>query len=53
MRPMGGAEGVVHVHVPEGRETARKLRVVFLFFGMKTHVLQKHNVPGLHRLHGG
>ena len=50
--PVGGREGVVHVHVAKCRELFSESLVVFLLAGMESHVFQEEDVARLHRGHG-
>src|SRR5688500_9266890 len=46
MRPMCGAERVVHVQIGQRRELLRKLGIVLFFFWMKSQILEKHHTAG-------
>jgi hypothetical protein len=41
---MGGAESIVDKHVAQAGELAREARIVGLFFRVKPHVLEQHDV---------
>ena len=47
MRAVRGAEGVVHVQLPERRQPVCEFRVVRLLLGVKAHVLQQQNLAVL------
>ncbi len=55
MRPMRRAERIVHVHVGQRRERGGERRVVFLFLGMKTQILEEHDAASaaMALVHGG
>jgi len=46
-RPVGGAEGVIHIDVAELGHFFRQLVVVFLFSLVQAAVFQEHHFPGL------
>ena len=47
MRAVGGAEGVVDVHVSEPGQLLRELRVVLLLLGVEAHVLEEESLAVL------
>jgi hypothetical protein len=49
MRPMRASKRIIHVDVGEGRQLARKVRIVPLLLGVEAHILQKQNVSWLER----
>ena len=55
MRAMGGAEGIVDIHVAERGQIFGKCKIVFFFFGMEARVFQHQHLPRLegfrHLLH--
>ena len=48
VRPVGGAEGVVHVEIAELGQLPREGRIVFLLFVVKAQVLQQQHIARLH-----
>ena len=46
MRAVGCAKGVVDIYIAECRKLFCKLRIVFLFFGVKSEILEKENIAG-------
>ena len=50
VRAVGGAEGVVHVHVGERRQLAGQLGVVALLARLEADVLEQHQLPVLESL---
>jgi len=50
---VGGGERVIDVHVTESRELASKVRVVVLVAGVKSDVLEEHQVAFAQASNGG
>ena len=44
-----GAEGIVHVHIAQGRQLSRESRVAGFFFLVKTQVIEQQHLAGLQR----
>src|SRR3989441_13209685 len=50
---MGGAEGVVHIEIAEGREGARELRIVLFFARPEARVLDERDAATRQAWRGG
>ena len=50
---MGGAEGVIHVHLSQTGELFSETGFVLLFLGEEAHVLQQHHIAVGHGAHLG
>ena len=50
---MGGAEGVVHIHLSQACELLSETGFVLLFLSEETHVLQQHHIAVGHGAHLG
>jgi hypothetical protein len=50
---VGGAEGVVHIHVGQGCQLGGEAGIVLLLLGEEAHVLQQHHIALSHRGHLG
>ena len=49
MAPVGRRKCIIHIDIAQPRQLAGETLVVLLFFRMETEILQKNDVPFLHR----
>src|SRR5512143_3055820 len=51
MRPVGRAEGVVHIHVSDGSQRLGECLVVLFFLGVEPEIFEQNHIPRPHSLH--